>query len=601
MKLLPVLPRRGPFLGSLALWSLLACVGAGRQEVSGEQANERPNVILFMSDDQGMGDFGFTGNPVLDTPRLDELAAECPRVERFYVSPVCSPTRACLMTGRYNHRTRAIDTWIGRSMMEPEERTLAELLGAAGYRTGLFGKWHLGDCYPLRPQDQGFHEVLMHRGGGLAQPSEPLENESRYTDPILFRNGEEVRTSGFCTDVYVDAALDFIDESVEQGRPFFAYVATNAPHGPFHDVPPALLEKYQGVDLSLVAAGADERLLDRVARTFAMVENIDSNVGRLLDHLAECGIERETIFVFLDDNGPEGGRYTAGLRGHKGQVYEGGIRSPLLVRWPGRLDPDVEVDRPGAHIDLVPTLLEAIGLEVEPGLELDGRSLWPLLTASGGEWPERELVLQAHRGDHPVAEHNVAVVGERWKLVRPSGFGREAPPAESPFELYDLEQDPAEEHDLAASQPGRVEELRAVYARWLEDVSGTREDNYAPPRIHVGSAAEPVTWLTRQDWRRREGGSWGKNGVWLLHVTAPGTYRAELVLRGEPVIDGVEVRTGTGSPQLLVPRPGRAIEVELVLDEGPLELGFVLSGEQGPVGPYQVALSRVGATQSSSR
>lgn len=182
-------------------------------------ANDRPNVILMMTDDQGIGDFGVNGNTLIETPNIDAIAAKSGSLTTFYVSPVCSPTRASLMTGRYNQRTRCIDTWLGCSMMEPDEFTLAEALKAAGYRTGLFGKWHLGDCYPMRPQDQGFEEVLMHRGGGLAQPSEPLENERRYTDPILFDGtGAAVKTKGFCTDVCTDAALEFIGEGTE--KPF---------------------------------------------------------------------------------------------------------------------------------------------------------------------------------------------------------------------------------------------------------------------------------------------------------------------------------------------------------------------------------------------
>ena len=204
-----------------------------------------PNVVLIMTDDQGYGDFGATGNRVIQTPHLDQLATQSVQLSHFYVSPVCSPTRASLMTGRYNYRTRCIDTWIGRSMMDPNETTVAEVLQGAGYRTGIFGKWHLGDCYPMRPNDQGFHESLVHKGGGLAQPSEPLENKRRYTDPILFKNGQQVQTKGYCTDVYFDHALEFIKRSHQSNKPFFTYIATNAPHGPFHDVPGKVIDELQ--------------------------------------------------------------------------------------------------------------------------------------------------------------------------------------------------------------------------------------------------------------------------------------------------------------------------------------------------------------------
>ncbi len=206
---------------------------------------QRPNVILIMSDDQGYGDFGIQGNPVFRTPHIDAMAKRSASMSTFYVCPVCSPTCACLMTGRYNYRTRVVDTWVGRSMMEPSEVTLAEVLSDAGYATGIFGKWHLGDCYPMRPIDQGFQMSLVLRGGGFAQPSEPPENQRRYTNPILFRNGLKVQTEGYCTDVYFDAALEFIEASQRQQRSFFVYLPTNTPHSPLHDVPESLRMDYR--------------------------------------------------------------------------------------------------------------------------------------------------------------------------------------------------------------------------------------------------------------------------------------------------------------------------------------------------------------------
>ncbi|MEO0476114.1 MAG: sulfatase-like hydrolase/transferase, partial [Planctomycetota bacterium] len=231
-------------------------------------ANAKPNIIVIITDDQGYGDFGFTGNPVLDTPHLDAFAKQSTTFDRFYVSPVCTPTRASLMTGRYAQRTGAVDTYKGRAIMRAEEVTLAEVLRDGGYATGIFGKWHLGDCYPFRAMDQGFEQSLIHRGGGLGQPSEPIDNNRRYTDPILFRNGEQVQTKGYCTDVYFDAALEFIGKQSKADEPFFAYIATNAPHGPYHDVPEKLYEKYKAKDLSPILLG-NEKTVDTVARVFA--------------------------------------------------------------------------------------------------------------------------------------------------------------------------------------------------------------------------------------------------------------------------------------------------------------------------------------------
>jgi len=296
-------------LASLAL--LTACSAPDTSDAPGTPGESRPNVVLVMTDDQGSGDFGFAGNRWVDTPELDLMAARSARLTSFYVSPVCSPTRASLMTGRYNQRTRAIDTWIGRSMLEPDEVTIAELLREAGYATGIFGKWHLGDCYPMRPQDQGFEKVLVHRGGGIGQPADPEGGEGKYTDAVLFEDGERVETEGYCTDVYFDAALTWMRAEHARGRPFFAYVATNAPHGPFDDVPRELYERY--LERGFPAADAPPALghpvptelrTDRQARIFAMITNVDANIGKLFDALRDMGAYENTLVVFLDDNGP---------------------------------------------------------------------------------------------------------------------------------------------------------------------------------------------------------------------------------------------------------------------------------------------------------
>ena len=572
-------------LGAWALLPWLALSGDGAGE-------ERTNLVLFVSDDQGYGDFSHAGHGALETPHLDRLAAESPRVERFYVSPVCSPTRASLMTGRWNYRTRVVDTWIGRSMMEPDEVTLAELLREAGFATGIFGKWHLGDCHPMRPLDQGFERALVHRGGGLAQPSEPPENGRRYTNPVLFRDGEPVETEGYCTDVYVDAALQFIDSSLDEGRPFFAYVATNAPHDPFHDVPPGPYARYAAMDLAPTLRGKSEEV-DREARICAMIENIDANVGRLLAHLEARGIAGQTVFCFLNDNGPLWGRFTRGLRGHKAQPYEGGIRSPLFVRWPGVLSPETTVLPPTAHVDLLPTFLELLGVERQGGPNPDGRSLAPLLRGEGAAWPDRHLVLQSHRGNVPAREHHFAVIGPRWKLVRASGFGRHAPEPESPFELFDLTSDPGELDDLADRHPEVVRSLRAVYGAWYDDVSTTRQDNWDPPRIRIGTAAEPRTTLTKQDRRHREGEGWDgdRDGSWWL--AAPRELEVELTLLflEEVRVDRVRVDVGDGPLELEVRATGTRLRAgSFRCPAGPFELAVEIEadGELRPL--HQVVL-----------
>ncbi|MDF1861378.1 MAG: arylsulfatase [Verrucomicrobiales bacterium] len=509
--------------------SLSARPNAARPNAARPNA-ARPNIIVVMPDDMGYGDTGATGNTVVRTPNLDRLASESAELTDFYVSPVCSPTRACLMTGRYNYRTRCIDTFKGRSMMDPEEVTIAEVLGGAGYATGIFGKWHLGDNYPMRPNDQGFDESLIHRGGGLAQPSEPIENKRRYTDPILFHNGREVQAKGYCTDIYFDAAIEFMEASKEEGKPFFVYLPPNAPHGPYHDVPEDLLKYYQSTDLTPVLAGNEtEKHKDTVARVFAMVENIDQNMGKLDAYLKESGQMENTIVLFFTDNGPNTMRFVGPFRSMKAQVHEGGIRTMFWARWPERLEAGTKSDRIAAHIDVMPTLLDAAGASAPENLKLDGRSILPLLEGQADEWADRNLFLQSHRGNEPVQFHHFAVRQQDWKLVRGTGFGTEEIKEQKPFELYRIGEDPGETKNLAKENPEKVAELKKAYQAWFKDVSSTRKDNYAPPRIVIGDDEETVTDLSIQDWRVQPGAQgWGDGGEWQVQSVNEGPYTASV-------------------------------------------------------------------------
>lgn len=493
-------------------------------------AQERPNIVLIMTDDQGYGDLSIMGNPVLETPHIDSLAREGASMDTFYVSPVCSPTRASLMTGRYNYRTRLVDTFKGRSMMESEELTVAELLGDAGYKTGIFGKWHLGDNYPLRATDQGFQESLIHLGGGLGQPSEPRENQRRYTNPILFHNNQEVQTQGYCTDVYFDAALEFIDESIASKKPFFTYIAPNAPHSPYHDVPEALYRKYKAKDLSPVLLG-NEKDADTVARVYAMNENIDQNVGKLLKRLDKIKAAKNTIVIFMVDNGPNTQRYVVSSRGKKNEVHDGGIRSPFFMRWPAQLKAGAHSDRIAAHIDVLPTLLEAAQVSLPAGHRIDGRSILPLLKGESVEWPDRTLYLQVHRGNEPTPFHHFAARDQRWKLLHPTGFANEAMPSDVPMELYDMVADPGETKNLYAQRPEVAARMTQSYKDWFANVSHTRPDNYAPPRIVLGTKHETRTTLSTQDRRENESG-----GEWLLDFKGKKTYDVEFLWK-EPVSD----------------------------------------------------------------
>ena len=501
-----------------------------------------PNVVILITDDQGYGDLSIHGNPHLSTPNIDSIARAGVQFTQFHVSPVCSPTRASVMTGRYNYRTGVVDTYIGRSLMRPSEVTLAESFRAAGYRTGIFGKWHLGDNYPMRPIDKGFETAITLRGGGLAQPSGPPGNG--YFDPELERNGVPERFRGYCTDIYYSEAAAWIER--HRRDPFFAYVATNAPHEPYQ------------VDDSLAAPFRAKGLADNTAKIYGMVKNIDDNVGRLLSRLRALDLERDTVVVFLTDNGPQAARYNAGMRGIKGAVYEGGIRVPCFLRYPRAVKAGERVDRLAAHIDLFPTLHEACGIPAPAGVRIDGRSLWPLATGRQPRWTDRSLGFQWHRGDVPVHGRDCAVRDQHYKLVNRK-------------ELYDLESDPGESKDVSSEKPDVVARLRSAYDEWFQDVTAA---GFEPARIHLGSPKEPVSILTRQDRRGAEEG-WGpySDGWWEVEVERAGRYRIRLRFPATSSGGAVEFRLGSTSA---------------AADFGPQSSEVVLERIDLPAGPARV-------------
>ncbi|MPZ19137.1 MAG: sulfatase-like hydrolase/transferase [Luteitalea sp.] len=540
---------------TLAATLLVLLAACGGQAPPRAEARP-PNIVLIMTDDQGWAQLGVHGDDVLKTPNLDRLASESVELTRFYVSPVCAPTRASLMTGRYNYRTGVVDTWLGRAMMHPDEVTLAEMLSAAGYHTGIFGKWHLGDNYPMRPIDQGFDEALVHRGGGIGQPSDPPG--SSYFDPILQHNGVQEQHEGYCTDVFFDAALRFIEQT--RDRPYFLYLATNAPHAPYQ-VPDEYRKRY-------AALGLD----DKDARIYGMITNIDDNVGRLVAALERLGDAEDTVLIFMTDNGPTTRRYAAGLRAQKSSVYEGGIRVPFFLRWPARLEPR-KMDVMAAHIDVTPTLLDAAGAAKPARVQLDGRSLMPLVDGRTNDWPERTLYIQSHRGDEPQRNRAFAAVSQRWKLTQPLSFS-EPPPANAPLELYDLAADPAEEHNLASAHPELIQKMKQGYDEWFEDVSPSR--GYAPPKIHIGTAHENPVWLTRQDWRVVGEDGWGDGslGYWEVDVRTPGRYDIHFHFDAQETPGRAELALGDAKRRIAFRQGDQEVvfeDVELAAGPGTLE------------------------------
>jgi arylsulfatase A-like enzyme len=486
-------------------------------------AGKPPNVVLVVTDDQGYGDLGCHGNPVLKTPNIDQFAAQAVECTHFYVSPVCAPTRASLLTGRYHFRTGVVDTFNGRALMRPDELTLGQMFSAAGYRTGIFGKWHLGDNFPLRPQDRGFHEVLMLRGGGIGQPSDPPGTS--YYRPVLEHNGRLEKFDCYCTDLFTDLAIKFIEPPDD--RPFFVYLPYNCPHTPL-EAPEAETATYQRADLtSVLKPGPKTLRRDQLAKLYGMETNIDSNFGRLLAKLEELKLADKTIVVFLSDNGPQENRYNAGLRGLKGSVHEGGIRVPFFVRWPaGGVGGGRKVHDACAHIDILPSLAAACGLRVPRDRAIDGIDLLPRWRGEGPALADRTLYFQWHRGDVPTRFRACAVREPQYKLVQSAGE-RETGRYEPKFELFDIVADPNETNDISASRSGVVVRMKAAYERWFADVTAT---GFAPVRPRIGTPNENPTRLTRQDWRGPQ--ATRGLGYWEVNLPAAATFDVTLTLPG---------------------------------------------------------------------
>jgi arylsulfatase A-like enzyme len=546
-------------------------------------ARSRPNVLLIVMDDLAFGDLACHGNPHVRTPHLDRMHADSTRLTRYQSGPVCTPARACLMTGRYAYRTRAFDTYCGRSMMEPDEVTLAELLGGAGYRTGIFGKWHLGDSYPTRAIDQGFEEAVVHNGGGLRQPANI--GRDAYHDPQLMHNGELEQYHGYCTDIYADCAMDWIER--QRDEPWVCYLATNAPHSPF-EIGEKWVEPYR-----------EQGLNETFARIYGMVENIDHNVGRVFAQLDRLGLAEDTLVIYTSDHGPCGSarhegetRFNAGLRNIKGTVYQGGVKVPCFWRWPGKLAAGQDVRHVANPVDVLPTVAAACGVDPPSDRTIDGIDLLPALTGEQppASWPERETFLQWHRGDTAVRYRNYAVIDQRYKLTRP----RE----DAPDELYDLDEDPGEQRDLAAEMPDRVTAMRKQYDAWFDDVSATRPDNYDPPRIRVGTDHENPVVLNRNDWRIKGDVDQCEQpeheGLWLVDLEA-GVYDVTIDLPRRLGQAEVTLRIGEQQWQTtILPDLAYASFESLEMAAGDTQVDGWITADGQRYGPQHIRIHRRG-------
>ena len=520
----------------------------------------RPNVVFVLTDDQGYGDLSCHGNPVVRTPNLDALHASSVRLTDYHVGPTCAPTRAGLLTGHYANSTGVWHTIGGRSLLRSDEVSMADYFQRSGYATGIFGKWHLGDNAPYRPQDRGFETVVVHGGGGVGQTPDYWGNS--YFDDSYWDGEQHTRYEGYCTDVWFQEALSFIERN--RKRRFFCYIPTNAPHSP-HLVDPVYSDPY------LPLTPHEER-----AKFYGMVANIDENVGGLRRSLAELGLAENTIFIFMTDNGSAGGvavdddqfvtsGFNAGMRGQKGSEYDGGHRVPFYLHWPaGGISTGRDVDEVTANVDVLPTLIELCGLEDTPTNGFDGQSLAPLLLPHESEvadWPDRALVTDSQRLTDPVKWRKSAVMTDHWRFVN----GRE---------LYAIKEDPEQRRDVAAAHPDVVSELRLAYEAWWEEVSRQFDDDIP---IAIGGPEARQLRLNTHDWRNEDCEcAWNQslvrqglicNGHWEVEVVEAGSYN--FTLRRWPEEEGAAVRAGLEGGE---PKAFRDIAIQPAV-EGHTELG----------------------------
>ncbi len=500
----------------------------------GAETAKRPNVIIVLSDDQGYGDFSCHGNPVLKTPNLDKLHDQSIRLTDFHVAPMCTPTRGQLLTGLDALHSGASSVCAGRSFIRRGIPTLAEIFAANGYRTGHFGKWHLGDSYPNLPQQRGFQETVYFLGWGITSMADLWQNDC--FDGYFRHKGVLKQYKGYCTDVWFDLAMSWIKECCGKGEPFFVYLPTNAAHAPCW-----VADKYKQPYKGRGPAGF-----------FGMLANLDENMGRLDAFLSANGLRDHTILIYLNDNGGTAGvkLFNAGMRGHKTEYYEGGHRAACFLRWPaGHLRQPTDLDELTEVQDLAPTLLELCGLPTPKNVHFDGISLAPLLTGKVDTLPERMLVVQY--GQRP-EKWDGAVMWRKWRLVK----GKE---------LYDLRRDPGQKTDVAAEHPDVLQKMRAHYEKWWADVA-PHLDDLSP--ISIGSDQENPVRLSAADWANvycdnmydlREGRN--RNGPWHLLVEQEGTY--EIALRRWPKEADAAISAGVPAFQAVdggLP-PGKALPI----------------------------------------
>ena len=508
----------------ISLGILLFCISCKKKNKTSEQ----PNIIIVMTDDQGYGDLGYHGNTTIKTPALDAFAANAVNFSNYHVGTTCSPTRAGLMTGRNCVRNGVWHTNAGCSLLNQSEVTIADVFSEAGYKTAMFGKWHLGDNYSFLPEQRGFQETFYHKGGGVGQTPDYWGND--YQDDTYFRNGKPEKTSGYCTDVFFDEAISFIKKSKD--APFLCYLSLNAPHSPFN-VPEEYYALYQD----------EPELLESQKRFYGMITNIDYNFGKLSKALESLDIVDNTILIFTTDNGTSNGYkfnrkekkwygYNASMKGTKTSEYDGGHRVPLIMQWnDGNFNAGKTYEGLSAHVDILPTLASLAGIEFTPQNTLDGINLTSYLKYNKAS--DRMLVTDTQRNQWPEKGKQSSVMYHSWRLVNGD-------------ELYNVANDPGQEMNVFDKHPEMAAQLQNYYDSWWADASKEFEYSY------IDIEVDRINTLTAHDihvnsitaWHQRDvrKGIAFDTGALSINFKEAGTY--EITLRRWPLETDLPLTAG---------------------------------------------------------
>ena len=554
------------------------------------KVKQKPNIIIIITDDQGYGDIGFNNNSQILTSNLDLLANHSIRFNNFYVSPVCAPTRSSLLTGRYSLRTGVTDTYNGGAMMSTDELTLSEILRENNYNTGIFGKWHLGDSYPFRPTDQGFNESLIHLSGGIGQVGDFTNyyaGNRSYFDPILWHNNEQKKYDGYCSDIFTDEALKFIESN--KSNQFFCYLSFNAPHTPLQ-LPEKYYDLYKDLDPSLIYE--DEKIkmskkdINDAKKIYGMITNIDHNVGKLIEKLKELKIDKNTILIFMTDNGAQQKRYASNLRGLKGKVYEGGIKVPFYLKFPKIHGNDgKDINSLSAHIDVLPSLLNLCDIEIPKDIKIDGKNFLnkPL--------EERSLFSYWTRKS-PELYQNMSLNKGKYKLVGNTNYDS---PIES-FELFDIDRDPYEIENLIDNRKELATEMKIEMDNIYNELINSN-NIINKPRIIIGSEFENPSFLNRND-ASGQRGIWAQNeifGFWRAKVYE-GKYNFRFKFNNLNLTSGqmvIEVGSQVFSKKVETDDGGYLLMENIHLNEGEFDITPFFRIDRKNILPFWVEINKL--------